>query len=98
MIWKETYIFFGKLFTFSIDRVKSWGDQMLHFGIHFGIASLNPMFSLGAAVALEVRDGEQGHLEDWKEGFNIFPDFVFRVAGVMAGHLLRNFVIGVYYD
>ncbi len=98
MIWKETYIFFGKPFTFSISKIKSWGSQLLHFGIHFGLALLSPMLSLGVAIGIEVRDGEQGHLEDWKEGFNIFPDFVFRIAGVVAGQVLRNFIIGVYYD
>ncbi|KKL74120.1 hypothetical protein LCGC14_2068070 [marine sediment metagenome] len=90
IIWKRTYIIFGKPFTLSIDKVKSWGSQLLHFGIHFAIALISPEFSLGGALFIEVRDGEHGHLEEWKEGFNIFPDFVFRVGGVIAAILARD--------
>ena len=97
MLWKKTFSIFGKPFTVSISRVETWGEQLLHFGIHFVIALANPMFSLGGAFFVEVRDGEQGHLEPWKEGFNIFPDFMFRVGGVVAGYFVRNFIIGAYY-
>ena len=94
---KKTFYVFGKPFTFSFSGVKSWGSQFVHFGIHFAVALASPEFSMGGALFMEVRDGEQGHLEDWKEGFNIFPDFVFRIAGVVAAYFLRNFLIGVYY-
>ena len=90
MIWKKTFYIFGIPFTFSIGGIKSWGSQLAHFGIHFAVALGDPTLSGGMALAFEVRDGEQGYLDYWKEGFNIFPDFVFRVAGVTAGVLARD--------
>lgn len=95
---KKTFYIFGKPFTVSIGGIKHLGRQLVHSGIHFVLALISPAFSLGAAIALETRDGEQGHLEKWKEGFNIFPDFVFRIAGVVTGYFVRNFIIGVLYD
>ena len=89
---KKTFYIFGTPFTFSLSRVKSWGSQLAHFWIHFAVALASPEFSMGGALFVEVRDGEQGHLETWKEGFNIFPDFLFRTAGVVAGYFGRKFI------
>lgn len=90
MIWKKTFNFFGKPFTFSISRIKSVGDQIFHFCVHFAVAMADPSLSLGGALFIEVRDGEQGHLEPHKEGFNIFADFVFRIAGVLVAIPVRD--------
>ena len=85
---KKTFKFLGLRYTFSVSRIKSWKSQIAHFLTHFLIALWDPMFSLGGALFIEARDGEQGHLDPTKEGFNIFPDFFFRVAGVACGYLV----------
>ena len=87
-MWKKTFNIFGSKFTISLSTIKSWKSQLAHFLIHFLLSIFSPMFSLGAAIAIEIRDGEQGHLESWKEGFNIFPDFIFRLVGICIGYFL----------
>ncbi len=93
--WKKTVIVFGMYFTFSLIRFScvNWVEQLKHFAVHFALALWKPYFSAGGALFIEFRDGEQGHLDSWKEGFNIFPDFLFRVAGVVAGAYLRWVII-----
>ena len=94
---KRTFNIFGFKYTVSISGVKSWSEQIAHFVIHFLVGSASLMFSLGGALFIEARDGEQGHLEEWKEGFNIFPDFFFRILGAVAGHYAIQLVIGLIY-
>ena len=91
-MWKKTFNIFGTPFTISLSKIKSWKNQIAHFGTHCLLSILCPMFSLGAAIAIEGRDGEQGHLESWKEGFNIFPDFIFRLGGVFVGFFINSIV------
>lgn len=94
-VWKKTFKVFGQALTFSLIRLSSveWIDQLKHFAIHFAFALFHPYFSAGGALFIEVRDGEQGHMDSWREGFNIFPDFLFRAAGVAAGAYLRWAII-----
>ena len=95
---KHTFDVFGYKFSVSVSRIKSFGSQAAHFGAHFLIAVFYPRVSLGLALGFEVRDGEQGHLENWKEGFNIYPDFLFRMAGVLGGYFARLIIIQIFIN
>ena len=87
-MWKHTFDFFGYKFTISVSKLhswKAWKEQISHVIIHFVLAliTFSPKVSFGIALGIEIRDGEHGHEEEWKEGFNIFPDLVFRALGAL---------------
>ena len=87
---KYTFTILGWNFTVSVAEIKSVWSQVAHFGIHFLISLWNPAYSAVIALSFEFRDGEQGHLEPWKEGFNAFPDLFFRSLGVLGGYYIRG--------
>ena len=82
--FKHTFNLFGYKMTFS-KTAFFFGEAFNHFVIHFliGLISFEASFFIG--LGIEIRDGEQGHQALYKEGFNLFPDFFFRMIGAYAG-------------
>jgi len=90
-------------FRVSVTPFDSWRNQGWHTLWHAVLAFGDPWFSIGWALAEEVRDGilkpdydsyfgdkfsNYSSLE-WedKEGFNVFPDLLFRGIGIVVGSL-----------
>lgn len=88
-------------FTISVCRLKYWSEQLIHFAIHFVIAfgfgvillAFNLEGDAGTGVSvfiaflIEVWDGFREFNDDGNEaeGFNVYPDLVFRGAGAYIG-------------
>ncbi len=87
----KKWYFFDGLFIVSICRFDSWVNQLVHLFIHLGIALLvdfiagggGMIASLIVAVLTETWDGFTSD-----EGFNIYPDLVFRFVGAFVGGMI----------
>ncbi len=100
---KKTFYFLG--IKFSITKFDSWGKQSIHLVIHAGVtvavSFINPMAGLiaglGLALLIEIWDGTKKVNKEGRpsEGFNIFPDFFFRVLGAVLGFLAAELVFTV---
>ena len=76
-------------FTISVCHLKYWSEQLTHFVIHFAIA-----FVLGIILLAFNMEGDAGTGDGFRkfnddgneaEGFNVYPDLVFRGAGAYIG-------------
>lgn len=89
-------------FTGSICPFDSWRNQLIHFGIHLGIAlavdlilflgfviegNAGPWVGAFTAFSIEVWDGFKKYNKEGRpaEGFNVYPDLVFRCSGAFVG-------------
>ncbi len=89
-------------FTLSVCPLDSWRNQLIHFGIHLGIAFAVDLILLLAfaikgdaglgvgvfiAFSIEVWDGFKKYNKEGEpaEGFNVYPDLVFRCSGAFVG-------------
>lgn len=94
MFWKTDKCIKVKTGKFTISVCKFDGIKLqgLHFVTHFGLALVieilfgwGVFISLVAALGIEIWDGFKQHNKEGRppEGFNIFPDLVFRTAGAL---------------
>lgn len=79
-------------FTISVCKWDGMKLQGLHFAFHFGFAlcieilfGWGVLISLLVALGVEIWDGFKQHNREGRppEGFNIYPDLVFRSAGAL---------------
>ena len=86
LVWKRCFYLFWeqKDFCISIRTIKKIATQLTHLLIHFLIAIYRWDVSLAIAFTIEYKDGLVVG-----EGFNIFPDFVFRLLGIALAILVR---------
>ena len=89
-------------FTISITKFDSWKKQLIHVAIHAGVALAVSFFyplaglvsALGLAFVIEIWDGFKKVNREGRqaEGFNIFPDLLFRAIGAALGFLLQRVI------
>ncbi len=86
LVFKKCFYLFWeqKNFCISIRTIRKLTKQLTHVLTHFLIALYRWDVSLAIAFTIEYKDGLVVG-----EGFNIFPDFVFRLLGIALAILVR---------
>lgn len=79
-------------YCISWSGVEGWFKAIKHSLLHASLCFLDVGFSFGVACTLEYCDGvmKSYDTEPRTEGFNIFPDFTFRVVGILLFILIKK--------
>lgn len=76
----------GKMFRISVTRFYL-KEFVIHTVLHASLAwAFGLGVSFGMALAIEWKDGESGN----NEGFNLFPDLVSRMLGILIWDMLSR--------